>query len=114
MDDFEEIEIQGMVPAMSGTSVRMIEWVNFQNRAWLAPLWLPSRDGKWMRPVRLIAPKFAHGHSPSPSADVLNIFQHLPIPEVLLDSLAPQAVGTPLLEILENPQAISKNPAAGH
>ncbi|MGU9982334.1 hypothetical protein ACJ4V0_20055 [Phreatobacter sp. HK31-P] len=114
MDEFEEIEIQGMVPAMSGPSVRMIEWVNFQNRAWLAPLWLPSRDAKWMRPVRLIAPKFAPGHSPPSGPEVLDIFQQVPIPEALLDSLAPQTVSTPLLEILENPQAISKNPAAGH
>ena len=114
MDGVEEIEIQGTVHAISGSSIRVIEWVNFQNRAWLAPLWLPSHDGKWMRPIRLIAPKFAPGSTPLPGSEVLDLFQQVPIPEALLENLDPPGVDTPLLEILENPPAISRNPDAGH
>ena len=114
MDEVEEIEIQGTVPTIAGPSIRMVEWVNYRNRAWLVPLWIPSHDGKWLRPVRLIAPKFAPGYSPLPGSEVLEIFQRVTIPEALLDSLGPQVGDTPLLEVLESPPAISKNPAAGH
>lgn len=114
MNEIETVEIQGAVPVLSDGKIMAVEWVNYRNRAWLAPLWIPSHDGQWIRPVRLIAPKMAPGHDPIPSVEVLHLFQQVQVPQALLENAEPPAVEAPLLEILELPELIARNPAAGH
>lgn len=115
MDGIEQIEIMGTVPVETDIDRRDVEWVTYRSRAWLAPLWIVSYDGQWLRPVRLIAPKWMPGHTPISGVEPLRLlWKSVPVPAILLDSAEAPEGEWPLLDILEGPQIVSRNPAAGH
>lgn len=114
MDGIEQVEIMGVVDVQTEHACYSVEWVNYRNRAWLVPFWIESYDGQWLRPVRLIAPKWTPGHTPLPGVEILHLLQKGQVPSTLLENEeAPQAEW-PQLNILEGPEIIARNPAAGH
>jgi len=36
-----------------GSLILDIDWINYNGRAWLVPVWIHSPDGKTRRPLRL-------------------------------------------------------------
>lgn len=103
----EEIEIAGTVILPVGPNVLRVEYVIWQNRAWLAPVWLQAPDGI-MRPIRLIGPRFAPGIVPPPGPDVLNIFQQMPLSHATLEQgFIPEEMA-PILEVIENPNVFAR------
>lgn len=110
-----EVEIEGtvVVQADDGKSYT-VEWINFDNRAWLVPLWSVSDDDQWILPVRLIAPALSPGQAPIPGVEVLRLLgKAVPLPISLLENAAEPAEVPPLLDILEGPRIFSRNPNAG-
>lgn len=105
----EEIEIGGTVMLPVGANLLRVDYVNWQGRAWLAPIWLEEANGNTRRPLRLIAPRFAPGVSPPPGPDVLNIFQQMPLIQPTLDQGFVPAEMAPLLHIVENPNVFVRN-----
>lgn len=77
----EEIEIAGRVMLPMGGGIVMMDYVNWQNRSWLAPVWIEDIASGQIRPLRLIAPKMAHGFAAPPGPEFLQMFQQMPLPE---------------------------------
>lgn len=101
------VEIGGVVHLPIGGEVWLVEWIEYRGRAWLTPLWIASPDGKWRRPLRIIAPKFAPGHTPPPGPAILEIFQEMPLPASLLEKgVIPEELAS-LVEVHENPDIIA-------
>lgn len=101
----EEIEVAGTVLLPIGAHVMQVDYVIWQNRAWLAPVYLESPNGQ-RRPLRLIAPRFAPGVVPPPGPDVLNIFRQMPLPMTTLEQGFIPAELAPILHIVENPEVL--------
>lgn len=99
----EEIELAGQVILPVGGSMLRVDYINWQNRAWLAPIWLDAPDGKTRIPLRLIAPKYAPGFTAPPGPEVLQIFRQMPLtPHALDQGHVPADLAT-IVEIVENP-----------
>ncbi len=95
-----------------GNAVLSVEWVTYDDRAWLAPLWIVSPDGKTRRPVRLIAPRPAPGIKPIPGPEILKIFAQIPLSQALLEQgEIPPELGQ-LVEVLEAPDISFPTPEA--
>jgi hypothetical protein len=110
----QEVQIGGTVMIPVGNSIWTVAYVEWNNRAWLTPLWLQSSDGTKRRPVRLIAPKFAPGHTPIPGPDVLKIFQKFRLTAAVLEQGHIPAELGPIVEIVENPEIFIAVSAAVH
>ncbi|MGV4794097.1 hypothetical protein [Rhizobium sp. F40D2] len=99
----EEIEIAGQIMLPLGGSVVMMDYVNWQNRSWFAPVWLEDITTGQIRPLRLVAPRYAPGFTAPAGLEVLQIFQNMPLPEsVYQQGHVPTELAT-LVEIIENP-----------
>lgn len=101
----DEIEVAGTVTLPIGANVMPVEYVIWQNRAWLAPIYLEAPNGE-LRPLRLIAPRFVPGFNPPPGPDVLNIFQQVPLSMATLEQGFIPAELEPVIEIVENPEVL--------
>lgn len=99
----EEIEVAGTVVLPIGDNVLQVDYVIWQNRAWLSPVYLEAFTGE-RRPLRLIAPRFLPGFNPPPGPDVLNIFQQVTLPMATLEQGFIPAELEPILEIVESPE----------
>lgn len=94
-----------------GPNVLQVDYVFWQDRAWLSPVWLQSPDGA-MRPIRLIAPRFAPGIVPPPGADVLTFFQKIPLTQPTLEQgFIPEGMAN-VLHIVENPNVFVRSGVA--
>ncbi len=99
----EEIELAGAVMLPIGSSIRPVDYVNWNNRSWLAPVWLEAPHGNTRQPLRLIAPRYAPGFTPPPGPEVLNLFQRVQLTQhVLEQGFVPDDL-VPLVEIVESP-----------
>ncbi|MDX0530757.1 hypothetical protein [Sinorhizobium medicae] len=104
----EEIEVAGTVILPIGANVMQVDYVIWQNRAWLAPVYLEAPNGQ-RRPLRLIAPRFAPGFVPPAGADVLNIFQRMPLSMATLEQGFIPDDMMPILHIVENPNVFVRS-----
>ena len=79
-----------------------IDYVLWQGRAWLAPIW--ERLGSNARvPTRLIAPKFAVGIPPISCPRALQIFHEMPLSNaVVINGAIPDALSD-VIEVIESP-----------
>lgn len=96
-----------------GSEIRDFDVIHHESRAWLVPRWLVSPDGKWLRPLRIVAPRFAPGYKPLPGLDVLRIFeQAVLLPASLLDrGVIPPELAA-VVEVRESPDISVPNPNA--
>jgi len=99
----EEIEIAGQVVLTMGGSVVTMDYVNWQNRAWLAPIWIEDIVSGRIRPLRLIAPRMAPGFTAPPGAGMLQIFQQMPLPGTVYEQGHIPDELSNMVEIVENP-----------
>ena len=106
-----KVEIRGTVLLPIGRTIQSIEWVEYDARAWLAPLWIVSPDGKAQRPLRIVAPRFAPGYDPLPGHEVLEIFREVRLPGSLLEQGHVPPELAPLVEVRENPDIWADVPA---
>ncbi len=95
-----------------GPSIMNVDYVFWQNRAWLSPIYIAAPNGE-VRPLRLIAPKFAPGFDAPPGADVLNLFQQMHLTKAVLEQGYIPDDLAPILLIVENPNVLITNPPAG-
>ncbi|MGO8025846.1 hypothetical protein [Rhizobium leguminosarum] len=110
----EEVTIAGKVMVPVGGAVLMIDYVVWDNRAWLTPNWLENAAGTLRRPIRVIAPKMAPGFTAPSGADFLDIFTQTGLPQSVLDQGHIPPEFAPILEVVENPEIfIQAQPAAG-
>lgn len=98
-----EVTIGGTVTIPVGAEILNVQWVEYDGRAWLTPLWIVALGEKTMRPLRIIAPRFAPGFDPIPGAEILKIFQQMPLTKSLLEQGVIPAELAPLVEVRENP-----------
>lgn len=96
------VKIEGQIPVKTDKGLRLVDWLEVDDRAWIADVWIVALDGKSQRPLRIIAPKFPAGFAMA-DREALQIFAKMPIPESLLFQgyLPPQLA--PLFEVRENP-----------
>jgi hypothetical protein len=99
----EEIELCGTVTLPVGRSILSVDYVNWNNRCWLVPVWLEAPNGQTRQPLRLIAPKHAPGFTPPPGPEALNIFHQTPLTQHVLDQGFIPIDLAPILEIVESP-----------
>lgn len=97
------ITIEGNVPVLTDKGLRLVDWLEYDGRAWIADLWIVASDGKSQRPLRIIAPRFAPGFEPIPGPSVLQFFQTMQVPESLLEQGFVPSELAPLIEVRENP-----------
>ncbi|TBE67441.1 hypothetical protein [Rhizobium ruizarguesonis] len=99
----EEIEIAGQVMLPMGGGVVTMDYVNWQNRSWLAPVWIEDIASGQIRPLRLVAPRMAPGFSAPPGPELLHTFQQMPLPESLYQQGHIPAELANLVMVVENP-----------
>ena len=99
----EEIEIAGQIILPIGGGVVTMDYVNWQNRSWLAPIWIEPVAGGQIRPLRLVAPRMAPGFSAPPGPELLHMFQRMPLPESLYQQGHIPAEFANLVVVVENP-----------
>ena len=104
--------LKTMLPV--GGAMLQVDTIEFEGRYWLAPVWIVSPDQKTMRPLRLIAPKFAPGYAPPKGPEILEIFQEMPLPKTLLEQGAIPEELQPAVEVRENPDISFPNPELSH
>lgn len=107
----EEISIEGQIALPVGARVLNVDYVAWQGRCWLSPVYIQAPDGA-VRPLRLIAPRWAPGIKPIPGAGPLEIFQQMPLTQAVLDQGYIPNDLAPLVEIVENPNVLIRNPPA--
>lgn len=98
------------VMIMSGSDVLEMETIEFEGRYWLVPNWFLSPDGQTMRPLRIIAPRFAPGYKPIAGLAALEIFRALPLPKTLLEQGVIPSELSPVVEVRESPDIVVPNP----
>lgn len=108
----EKVEIGGVALIPIGASIHKVEWITFEGRAWLAPLWILSHDQKMMRPVRIVAPRFAPGYTPLAGDEVLRLFEAIQLTDALLEHGQVPPELTPLVEVREDPPIWADAPSA--
>jgi hypothetical protein len=108
----EQIEIAGQIMLPIGASIMSVDYVFWQNRAWLSPIYIASPDGQ-VRPLRLIAPRMAPGYTAPHGADFLELFQKMPLTNAVLEQGFIPDDMTQFLHIVENPNVLITNPPAG-
>lgn len=107
----EEIEFGGTVTLPVGGSILSIDYVNWNNRSWLTPVWLEARNGQTRQPLRLIAPKYVPGFPPQSGPATLNIFHQMPLTQHVLDQGFIPIDLAAILEVVESPSVfIRVNP----
>lgn len=100
----EVVPVQGSFLLPVGAEVLKVDYILWQNRAWLAPLYI-EHDGS-IRPLRVIAPRWAPGSDPSPNPKLLEIFQQVHLTKAVLEQGHIPPDLAPLLEIVENPNVL--------
>lgn len=110
----EEVTIGGTILLPVGATICDVTFINWNNRSWLVPVWMQSPDGKIRRPLRLVGPRFAPGHTCPPGPDVLEIFQQIILPRSVLEQghIPPEL--KPAVEIIENPAIFVTVSATAH
>ena len=100
---------------MVGPDVLQVDWIMHQDKAWLVPEWIPSPDGKLIRPRRIISLAMAAGYESYKLGETpLQWFQSNPIPQSLLDEGKAPAGLEKLIEIREDPEIWLPNPDLSH
>ncbi len=108
----EKVEVGGVVTLIIGGTIRRVEWVEFDGRAWLAPQWSISLDRKQMSPTHIIAPRSAPGTRPIPGHEVLQLLGEMRLPASLLERAdVPQQLEQ-LVEVRKSPAIWADAPAA--
>lgn len=108
----EKVEIGGVALIPIGPHIHKVEWIIFENRAWLAPLWMLSIDQKMMRPVRIVAPRFAPGHTPPDGDEAFRLFVAVQLTDELLEQgIVPPELAA-LVEVREEPPIWTDAPGA--
>lgn len=100
----EEVFLCGQVMIPSGSHILMVDYVVWNNRAWLTPNWLVNPAGTMRRPIRVIAPRMAPGHTAPAGADFLNVFTQMGLPRSLLEQGHIPADFARVVEVIENPE----------
>lgn len=103
-------EFGGKITILSDGNILSIEWVTFEGRAWVVPQWHVSPDKQFLRPVRIIAPRFAQGIAPPAGPDILQIFGQMQLPQTLLEQGVIPPDIAPVVEVRENPELAVRNP----
>ncbi len=99
------------VVILSGPNILTVDAIEHEGRAWIVPNWIVSPDKKWMKPLRIIAPRFAQGSKPIPGFEALqHIFGAMQLPESLLERGQIPPGLAQLIEVHENPDIIVRNP----
>ncbi len=99
----EEIVIAGQILMPMGGAIMRVDYVEWQNRAWIAPIWIETPDRRTRRPLRLIAPRMAPGFAAPPGPEMLQIFTQMPLPAPTLEQGHVPYDLRNLVEIVENP-----------
>ncbi|TLX12130.1 hypothetical protein [Rhizobium sp. MHM7A] len=99
----EQIEIAGQIMLPMGGGVVMMDYVIWQNRCWLVPIWLEPIAGGQIRPLRLIAPRMAAGYAAPPGPELLQTFQQMPLPESVYQQGHIPAEYANLVAVVESP-----------
>lgn len=88
--------------------------IMFEGKAWLAPDWILSPDGKSMKPLRIISLALAHGHKMDLGEAPLAYFRSNPIPRCLIDDGVVPPELEKVFEIREEPEIWLPTPESTH
>jgi hypothetical protein len=91
-----------------GNEIHTMETIEFEGEFWLVPNWIVSPDGKYMKPLRIIALRTLE-HRRSGDDFVVN----RPIPKAVLNGLVPKELEGQY-DIRENPTFVMPNPDELH
>ena len=95
-------------------SIWDIDWITHEGRPWLVNEWIPSPDGKSMRPRRIISLAIAPGYSIQAGKELLGLFQKPLLTERLLTQGIPPAGLEKVFEVREEPEIWLPNPKYSH
>lgn len=98
----DEVEISGAVVLPIDGCLMSIDYIEWQGRAWLVPIWIEDNEG-CRRPARLIGPNFCPEGPPVRGPSILQIFREMPLTSVVLVRGAASGTYSPILEIIERP-----------
>lgn len=107
-----KVKIGGTISLPIDDAVEAIDWIEYQDRAWLVPVWIVAPDRKTQRPLRIIAPRFAPGYKPIPGMAILGHFRERPLPKALLEQGHIPPKLEQVVEVHENPDIYADTPGA--
>lgn len=102
------VKIRGQVPVLTDDELRLLDWLEFDGKAWIVGMWLLAVNGKTQRPLRIIAPKVKAVVWKHMGSELLRIFEMMPVPERLIAQgfLPPELEHQ--FEVIENPDIYAK------
>lgn len=106
------VKLGGRITVLTDAGPEEVDWIDFEDRVWIATLWFASHDQKWMKPIRIITPRFAPGMSIRLEAPhVEELFQKMPLPKALLERGATDSETSITVEVRESPDIVALNPS---
>jgi hypothetical protein len=96
----------GKVRLIVGGDLLDVDWIDHDGKVWLVPQWNLSRDGRTMRPARIIGVVIAPGYNLRLGPETLPLFSKMTIPPSLFHHGDLSAEEASSFEVHENPEGI--------